>query len=90
MFTTREPHSSQMQFITEVGLVGKSTLDAWQRHGWIEKTSTKALPDAHRIRTWELTEEGAEALMLEDSQGSEAPQQSDGQSQHSPELSERL
>ena len=89
VFSTLERRYKRYSFDTDAGEVGKSTLDAWQRKGWVERTSIKALPDMGRVREWALTEEGAEALMLEDCSETEAPLQSDGQPQHSPELPEQ-
>jgi hypothetical protein len=84
-FQTRESPWRRFVFFTKRGEVPKSTLDSWQRRGWVEMTSSMALPGTERIRDFELTEEGAAELLLEDSQGSEAPQQSAGQSQRSHE-----
>lgn len=87
-FTTLERKHSRMIFYSERGDVSKAALDSWQRRGWIENTSTRALPDMERIRTWELTDSGAAELWLEEPLGVADPQQSADRSPHSPELSE--
>ena len=87
-FKTYERSWRRMSFFTETGEVSKAVLDAWQRRSWVENTSTKALPNLERVREWELTEAGAEALMLEEPLETEAPPQSADLSPHSPELSE--
>ena len=84
-FQTRETCWRKFAYFTKVGDVHKSTLDSWQRRGWVKMTSSKSLPGTERIREFELTEEGAAELLLEGCQGSEDPQQSDAQSQRSPE-----
>ena len=86
IFTTHERH--RLRFQTERGEVSKPAMDSWQRRGWIENTGTKALPDLERVRTWELTDSGVEALWPTEQLGVADPQQSDDQSPHSPELSE--
>lgn len=86
-FTTHEKRWHRLCFCTERGDVSKSALDSWRNRGWIENTSTKALPDMERVRAWELTDPGVEALWPTEPLGVADPQQSDDQSPHSPELS---